>query len=511
MSVRIKTETAVGLFIIAAIAIFFYMSYHVGSFRFDRLNYNTYTVYFQDVSGLNRKADVKIAGVKVGWVDELALVNDGLQVKATIMVDSKSIVHADAYAVVRQEGFLGTKHLELIPGSPQAQKLESGSMLTRPTKNPVTFDEMLQQFSAIADSMQSVVQSINKTIGGPEGERSVKELVDNLQDSLKHFASFTTRMDRVLADNESSIGGIFHNLNDAIPRISANIEDNVDRVSRVLERDFNRMATGLEQGIAPIRDAMNKINEGQGILGQLITDEEAADDLRTAINGVRGYFDKLDQLRVIFDIHTETMSGPIEDRLMIRDSKAYVNARLCTTEDYFYQVGLVSTRNGKVERYDEIRDWYNDSCDQLIPSEMKLEDWQKVWHAKYRSYKVRSLDRLLFNVQFGKIYSNFAFRFGLFDSTGGAAVDVDIPFGLGDLRWISTFEVFDFNGVNRVIDEFRPHLKWLNRMFFTRNIYFTFGADDFISRHNKNAFFGVGIRFADDDVKYLMSRVVIAT
>jgi hypothetical protein len=43
------------------------------------------------------------------------------------------------------------------------------------------------------------------------------------------------------------------------------------------------------------------------------------------------------------------------------------------------------------------------------------------------------------------------------------------------------------------------------------NIYMTFGADDFISRRNANAFFGCGVRFGDDDIKYLASRIAINT
>ena len=44
-------------------------------------------------------------------------------------------------------------------------------------------------------------------------------------------------------------------------------------------------------------------------------------------------------------------------------------------------------------------------------------------------------------------------------------------------------------------------------MFIMRNMYFTFGADDFVSKHNANAFVGIGIRFGDDDVKYVLGSI----
>jgi phospholipid/cholesterol/gamma-HCH transport system substrate-binding protein len=83
------------------------MSFFLGVFRFDRIRYNHYIVYFDDVSGLEKKADVKIAGVKVGWVEKIDLIpNDHFQARADVMVSKNYQLHQDAYAVVRQEGVI---------------------------------------------------------------------------------------------------------------------------------------------------------------------------------------------------------------------------------------------------------------------------------------------------------------------------------------------------------------------------------------------------------------------
>ena len=105
-----------------------------------------------------------------------------------------------------------------------------------------------------------------------------------------------------------------------------------------------------------------------------------------------------------------------------------------------------------------------------------------------------------------KVYKDLAFRFGLFESTGGIGVDYDVPFKNDKFRWVTTLEAYDFYGDDRIGDE-RPHLKWMNNMFFFKNFYVNFGADDFISEHNANAFFGFGMRFTDDDMKHVMSKI----
>jgi phospholipid/cholesterol/gamma-HCH transport system substrate-binding protein len=109
-------------------------------------------------------------------------------------------------------------------------------------------------------------------------------------------------------------------------------------------------------------------------------------------------------------------------------------------------------------------------------------------------------------LQFGKIFKNTALRFGLFEGSAGLGIDVDLPFNTNKFRWVTSLEAFDLTGWNRIHDR-RPHIKWLNSMYLLRNIYFTFGADDFASKHNASAFIGGGIRFGDDDIKYLLSNL----
>src|SRR5262245_42804009 len=113
------------------------MGFQIGAFRFDRAYYNRYVLYFKDISGLSRKADVKIAGVKVGWVEDIQLLTDGLmQAQADVMILRDYALYADAYAIVRQDGLLGPKYIEIVPGDPYLQKLESGSAFAKSSVAP---------------------------------------------------------------------------------------------------------------------------------------------------------------------------------------------------------------------------------------------------------------------------------------------------------------------------------------------------------------------------------------
>ena len=112
------------------------------------------------------------------------------------------------------------------------------------------------------------------------------------------------------------------------------------------------MAAQLDNVGRPIGDIACKINEGQGVLGQLVNDETTARDLRSAISGVKTYFNKIDRIALIFDIHTESMVGPYQHHCF-NDNKGYANLRIHPTEDYFYLAGLVSAQSGRIERVEK--------------------------------------------------------------------------------------------------------------------------------------------------------------
>lgn len=534
-------ETRVGIFVLLALGVFVYMGFHIGAFRFDTDNYNTYEMSFKDISGLSRKADVKIAGVKVGWVKDVSLLTTGdVEAKATVMIDKDYALYSDAYAVVRQDGLLGPKYIELIPGDPLMQRLTTGSMLSKPSVAPVAVDEILKQFKDIAGNIQEVTESFKDVLGGFEGKEYIKSIFDSIHTTAEHMSSFSTSLDRSISRNEDNIDS-FLEIGNHVRRLSEQLENEVfpslqnglNTISQVFERDLDRVAgqisstaTALEEASIQARDGLrsigsiaDKIDEGKGLLGKIINEDKTYYDLRDAIQGVKNYVTKIDRMQIIFDSHFESMHRQAENYLF-EDAKGYFNMRIHPSQDYFYVLQLATSEKGFVERHERHRLYMTENNSNERPfntnpvveaNTLDLPDWAKlglVYRRRDENYKRNTVK---VGLQFGKAFDRIAVRFGLFEGSAGVGVDCDIPLISDRLRWVTTLEVFDTTGWNRkdngIIRDHRAHLKWLNKMFFMRNLYFTFGADDFISKRNATAFIGGGVRFGDDDVKYLLSSL----
>ena len=533
-----------GVFVLGALAIFIYMGFSIGVFRFDRGNYYAYTIGFNDISGLVRKAEVKIAGVKVGWVEAIILQPDLPQsAQAQVMVHKQYRLYENAYGTVRQDGLLGPKYIELVPGTPGLCKLESGVMLHEPSQEPVSIDGLLREFSAIAQNVKEVSAAFSSTFGGDVGSDRLQTLVQHLTIAANHIASVSQVLERSFVNNEEHLTTLLQ-LGSTINRVVEKLESDIlpgfnasiNSIAAVFDRDFGRIAMNVEvvtntvgDAAAEARDGLHtlgsvatKIDEGQGLVGKLINEDEVYRDLKVAADGIRKYISKLDRLQIVIDAHSESMITPAENYFW-EDNKGYFEAKVFPQEDYFLLLQYIQSEKGFLTRTEKIKNYsYRPGCfaedcqdfeertgqywDPVYVDELKMgAGWRLLDTAGVREEKIKFLrDKGRFGVQFGKIFGDFALRAGIIDGFVGAGVDLDVPFRTDMFRWVSTFEIFDINGRNRIEDR-RPHTKWLNKMYFMRNLYFTFGADDFISKHNKSLFYGVGFRFGDDDLKYLMS------
>ena len=540
---RINTETSVGIFVLGALAIFFYMTFQIGVFRLDTGNYRSHPVFFADVAGLITKSDVKIAGVKVGWVQGITLIEgaDEYRAKATIMINRQFQLHSNASATVRQDGLLGTKFLELNPGDYLLPKLKKGQPLGTPGTAPASVDTLIKKFGKIADNIEDITDSVKATVGGVDGRIELKETFKNINIAAERIANFSNIVDRIASHNEDDINAIvgdirdfarelrtgFPPLQEDIRRVANQLEvdvlpafkESIEKIAKVFDRDFGSVAGKLEStadaieeaalqtrdGFRSIEAVADKINDGKGLVGKLVNEDQTYQDLKVAVQGLKNYFSKIESLGIVFDSHFETMYRPAE-HFKFKDSKGYLDVRVHPNEDHFYLIQMMGSLKGKLKRTDVELVKKDPNGVPYILADMAVDDnFKWAYPAKYEELRWER-DAIKYGFQFGKTFRELAFRFGLFENTFGMGVDYDIPFGTDKVRWVTSFEAFDFRGRDRYQDQY-PHLKWINRLFFLRNFYIDFGADDFISKHNANAFMGVGIRFGDDDIKYFVSRL----
>lgn len=133
------TEIVVGLFVLAGILCAGYLAIRLG--KLEAFGNSGYVVYadFANVAGLRRGDSVEIAGVGVGRVDSLTLVED--RARLALRIDPGVAIQEDAIASVRARGLIGDKFIAISPGASDRNVPDGGRI--RDTESPPDITDLI--------------------------------------------------------------------------------------------------------------------------------------------------------------------------------------------------------------------------------------------------------------------------------------------------------------------------------------------------------------------------------
>lgn len=255
----LSTEAWVGLVTLIAVILLFSATLTVGRFDFLRRGKGQKIVaFFDDAAGLEKKARVKQAGVDIGTVQGLELVNGKARVTLRIWPDVR--VRRDAQAAIRMSGVFGEKYVEVSPGSPDQPYLPPGGTIQG--MGATDLDTMVAQVNAIAQDLQGVTSSLRNVLGSEEGQKRLKETIEN-------FRSFSARLDQAL------VGGRLEKLLASADSIEALTAD-----ARTLIPEARNTMQSLKTAGDTLTTTTRQITQGKGTLARLINDELLYHDVR---------------------------------------------------------------------------------------------------------------------------------------------------------------------------------------------------------------------------------------
>jgi phospholipid/cholesterol/gamma-HCH transport system substrate-binding protein len=209
-----------------------------------------YLAKFTDASGLKEGDDVRIAGVKVGQVDEIGVV-EGEQNFAEVRFD---VEHAyrlpeSVTATIKYRNLVGQRYLALGTDVPGDRALPDGGTIpperTKPALNlTVLFNGFKPLFKAL--SPKDVNQLSAEIIGVFQGEGGT------ITSLLQHTASLTT----AIASKDQVIGQVIGNLNTVLGTVNAHGPQLGDLIEQT-----QKLVSGLAEQRKPIGDAVSALGD----------------------------------------------------------------------------------------------------------------------------------------------------------------------------------------------------------------------------------------------------------
>lgn len=480
-----SSTVKVGVFVSLCLAVLAYLVLKVEDISLFGGEPTRVEAEFESVAGLNDKAPVRVAGVRIGRVDGIEL-RDGRAV-VTLLLEQDVQLGKGSRATIANAGLLGDKYIELVPGPPGAPSLPPGSVL--PGSAPPSFDEALSQLSNLGGSLSELT-----------GELVEQDTASHLAGLVRNLEAASIELRALLAANRAQVDATIGNferfsgtLADEMPRISEQIRGLISEVDAVVRENrgdlrgslssIRELSERLETSVDNLNSISGQIASGEGTLGKLIYDDTAHDTLVSTLGsveeGVSQLSETLGKVRDI-EFHLGLEGVYYDDR---EDSRTAIGLRLQPPNDRFYQVELVDDANGRVRtRTDRITTTLPDGTVETTLVERVTEE-----------------DRFTLSAQFGFHFDAADLRVGLFESAGGAAID----YHMLRRRLTLSLEAFDFSRQ----DDLDPHLRFTTRYHLNPNFYLLGGYDDFLLDKGDSLFVGAGVSWQDDDLKYLLGSV----
>jgi phospholipid/cholesterol/gamma-HCH transport system substrate-binding protein len=219
-----------------------------------------YHATFTDATGLQAGDDVDIAGVEVGQVTSISLI-DRNQARVGFSVQSGRVLPASVTATIYYKDLIGDRYVNLAPGTgaPDLTLAPGGTIPVTQTTPALNLTELFNGFQPLFEALSpgDVNQLAAEIIQVLQGEGTTMDTL------LTNVGSLTT----TLADRAKVIDSVIRNLNSVVATINARGGELTGLVTTL-----QQLVTGLAQDRQPIGDAIgalsNLTNATAGLLGQ---------------------------------------------------------------------------------------------------------------------------------------------------------------------------------------------------------------------------------------------------
>lgn len=517
---KARTPLVVGLLLIGAVVAFIFA---FGSLKTGLDPADLYTVYarFDDASGLAPESRVVVAGIEVGKLGEPILdpkaptkARVPLLLKKSVVLrkgvwDPKAEAWVNGAAVLRrQASLIGDYDVvltpgldgEVIPPGGDIPNVVSESGLGAIMKTVQDSSKTIfPKFEKITGDIADITGTLKASLVDDNGAAGIKQIRQDVAKITENVKTVTEEMREFLKTQVYSRGddlkAIAQNLEKASAAIAQAAGPSVERIDKILSR-VDRVAESIERfvaaqtapvdgGPAPtvskslallegsmenIRKVTEKLEEGRGTLGRLLTDDKLVNDVEKIVSDVEDFTSTLTRTEIKVSFRTDYFVG--------RDAfKTTVDFAVAPSPDKYYLIQLIDDSIGKASRTTRV----TTSNDPRVPPVL-VEEIATTSNA----FKL--------SAQFAKRWSWLTFRLGVLESTGGFGVDASLL----DDALAFKLDVFEFGR------DVYPHMRLLAQWEFLEHFFLSAGIDDMLNGPSRDWFVGLGLRFVDDDLKSVL-------
>ncbi|MDQ3951295.1 MAG: MlaD family protein [Gemmatimonadota bacterium] len=226
---------------------------------------------------LKQGQPVQLAGVSVGYVDDVELRDDGF-LDVVLRVENKYKIPRNSTAAVVPVGIFGDVAVGLKPTGPSRIHYQPGDTVP-PGPSPPGVAEILARVDTIGRRVSTITAALEDQLVGGGAVRDVRRTIDAAQ-------QLTLQLNRVATEQSQNLSATMASLRRAANAVDPAVVDSTLRNFRVASANLNAMSAGLATAVSRLDSLLAGLEAGQGTAGKLLSDTLLYSDLRATVHQV---------------------------------------------------------------------------------------------------------------------------------------------------------------------------------------------------------------------------------
>lgn len=278
-----RTEIKVGLFLLAGLVLVAALAILFSSGTTFYRNSYQLRLKSDDVGGIKTGASVLMRGVKVGTVARTTLDADGKRVTIYLKISKEHTLLDNARFEIEQSGFLGDRFVGIYPGDGPGQRLADGDEVQ--ARSPFNMQEAVATATATLTKISQATTNLDAAVSDVRRLVLTEDTLSKFGASLDRFATMTaeaqaavSRLNTLVASNSTPVTAAVSNLNEftrQLPPLATYVHSLVQSNGVEISTAINN----LESASVTLTNLMTDLQNGRGVAGRLLRDEELAANL----------------------------------------------------------------------------------------------------------------------------------------------------------------------------------------------------------------------------------------
>ncbi|HEY0678837.1 MAG TPA: MlaD family protein [Chitinophagaceae bacterium] len=290
-----------GIFILAGLLFLMLMLYMIG--RDQNLFASTFTIKtrFENIQGLVPGNNVRYAGIEVGTVKKIVILNDTLIEVVMILDDEmKSYIKSNAITSIGTDGLMGNKVVNIAPAHAPAPFVQEGDIL--PARKVLDTDAMLRTLDKTNADVAVIAENLKTTILKLNNSTALWNLLNDntlpleLRQSAANVRAATAKavymandLQSIVKDVKEGKGSLGAILTDT--SFAANLNETIAKINKVGDH-ADELATAINGMVSEVRQ---DVNSGKGPANALLKDSAMVLKLNTSLDNIQKGTDAFQQ------------------------------------------------------------------------------------------------------------------------------------------------------------------------------------------------------------------------